>query len=165
MTVYLGRDSQCESPSMSATHATVTGFTARLENVGHKLYMDNFFSSPALFDDLCTKTINCHGTVRPKRKGMPKNCGQKIKLKWGDIKTKVTGNLTAILWNDKQNTNILTNMHSPPAQGNFCNKHEKAVKLAIVQDCNRHMEYADKSDSRTNSYSISKCRKSYFSIF
>jgi hypothetical protein len=118
--------------------------------------MDNFFSPPALFDNLCTKTINCHGTARPKMPGMPRNCGQKIKLKWDDTETKVTGNLTAIVWIDQQNTNILTNMHSPPAHGDFCNKHEKAVKLAIVRDCNRHMGYVDNSDCMMNCYDISR---------
>jgi hypothetical protein len=53
---------------MTGTLATVIGFTARNELVGHKLYMDNFFSSPALFDDLHTETINFCGTIRPNRK-------------------------------------------------------------------------------------------------
>jgi hypothetical protein len=56
---------------MTATHATVTGLAARIENMGHKLYVDSNFSSPALFDDLQSKTINCCETVRPNRKGMP----------------------------------------------------------------------------------------------
>jgi hypothetical protein len=63
---------------MRATHATVTGLAARLENVGHKLYMDNFLTSPELFDDLHTKT-NCCGAVRPNRNGMPETCEQKTK--------------------------------------------------------------------------------------
>jgi hypothetical protein len=41
---------------MTATHATVTGLAARNEHVGHKMYMDSFFSSPVFFDDLHTKT-------------------------------------------------------------------------------------------------------------
>jgi hypothetical protein len=60
---------------MTATHAIVTGLAARTEHVGHKLYMDSFVSSPALFDILYTKTINCCGTVRRNRKGMLKNFG------------------------------------------------------------------------------------------
>jgi hypothetical protein len=68
MTVYLGKDRKCVTPSMIATHATVTGFIAKNEHVGHKLYVDNFFSSLALFDDLHTKTVNCCGTIRPNRK-------------------------------------------------------------------------------------------------
>jgi hypothetical protein len=43
--------------------------------------MDNFLSSPASFDDLHTMTINCCGTVRPDKKKMPQNFGQKMKLK------------------------------------------------------------------------------------
>jgi hypothetical protein len=47
----------------------LTGLAARIEYVRHKLYVDSFFSSQALFDDLHNKTINCCGTVRPNRNG------------------------------------------------------------------------------------------------
>jgi hypothetical protein len=49
---------------MTATLATVTGLAARKEHVGHKLYMHNFFSSLALFDNLHMKTIKSSGTVK-----------------------------------------------------------------------------------------------------
>jgi hypothetical protein len=35
--------------AMTATHAIVMELAARFENVGHKIFMDNFSSSPALF--------------------------------------------------------------------------------------------------------------------
>jgi hypothetical protein len=57
-----------------------------------------------------------------------------MKLKCGGIKTKVSNNFTAIVWREKRNVNILTNMHSPPARGNFCDQHGKALKLTIAQD-------------------------------
>jgi hypothetical protein len=66
---------------VTATHAIVTGLAARIEHVGHNLDMDYFFSSPALFDNLHRKTINCCGTVRPNRKGMLKNFGHQMKLR------------------------------------------------------------------------------------
>jgi hypothetical protein len=134
----------------------VSGLTTRTENVGHKLYMDNVFSSPDLFDDLHTKAINCCGTVRPNQKGMPTAFGRKLKLKQSDIKTRVKGDLRAVVWKDKQNVNILTDMHHHPAEGNFCDEYGNALKPAIVQDYNRHMGYVDKSDRMTNSYSISR---------
>ena len=56
MMVYLDKDRKCAATSMTATHATVTGLAARIEHVGHGFYMDSFFSSPALFGDLHTKT-------------------------------------------------------------------------------------------------------------
>jgi hypothetical protein len=42
--------------SMTVTHAAVTEPVPRIEHLGHRLYMNSFFSSPALFDDLHTKT-------------------------------------------------------------------------------------------------------------
>ena len=66
-----------------------------------------------IFDNLHAKTLNC-GTFRQNRKAMPKYFGHKTKLKGGDLKTRVKGNLTAIVWNGKWNLNILTNMPSSP---------------------------------------------------
>jgi hypothetical protein len=57
VTVHLDKDRKCVTPSATVTHATVTGLTARTETVGHKLYTDTSFSSPASFADLCTETI------------------------------------------------------------------------------------------------------------
>jgi len=71
-----------QTPSVTASHATVTECAARIENMGHKLYVDIIISSPALSDDLHTKTVNRCGTVRPNRKLMHKKFGQKMKLKW-----------------------------------------------------------------------------------
>jgi len=52
------------------------------------------------------------------------------------MKTKVKGNMTAIVWKDELNVNILMNMHSPTLECNFCDEHGKTVKLAIMQDYN-----------------------------
>jgi hypothetical protein len=37
---------------ITATHATVTHMTCRVEDLGHTIFMDNLFSSPRLSDDL-----------------------------------------------------------------------------------------------------------------
>jgi hypothetical protein len=47
---------------MMATYAIVESLN-RTEEVGHKLFMDNFFSSPNFFDDLHTRGINYCETV------------------------------------------------------------------------------------------------------
>jgi hypothetical protein len=56
-----------------------------------------------------------------------------MKLKSGDLKTKVKSSWTAIVWKDKRNVNIMMNMHSPPLDSNFCDEDGKAVKPAIIQ--------------------------------
>jgi len=60
-------------------------------------YMDSFFLSPLLYDDIHSKTINCCGTFRLNQTRMPRNFGQKIKLKLGDTEMRVRGDFTAIV--------------------------------------------------------------------
>ena len=59
--------------------------------------MDNFFSSPRLFDDLDRRKINSCGTVRPNRRDMTSDFGPKLKLKSGDVRVRTKGVLTALV--------------------------------------------------------------------
>jgi len=56
MNVYLGKDTN-GGTKMTATYATVTNLTKVVEEFGHKLHMDNFSSSPDLFDNLAQKNF------------------------------------------------------------------------------------------------------------
>jgi len=170
MEVYLGKDRQRMAQHVTATHATVTELMRKIEGRGHKLYKDNSFSSPELFDDLVKKQIYCYGTVRPNRRGMPQDLRLKTKLKRGDLHVRTGADLTAILWQDKRDVCMLTNIHNAPAEGNFCNKGEKAIKLQTVIDYNHHMGYVDKGDRMANSCSISRLtfkwtKKLFFHLF
>jgi len=134
----------------------VTELTRKIEGRGHKLYMDNFFSSSELFDDFMKKQIYCCGTVRPNRKSMPQDLKPKTtKLKRGDIRVRTRADLTAILWWDKRDVCMLTNIHNTPAEGNFCNERGKAIKAQIVMDYNHHLGYVDKGDRMNIMFSFS----------
>ena len=120
--------------------------------------MDNFFSSPELFDDLVKKQIYCCGTVRPNRRGMPQDPGPKTtKLKRGDICVRTRADLTAVLWWDKRDICTLTNIRNAAVEGNFCNEWGKSIKPQIVTDYNHLMGYVEKGDRMASSYSIN-CR-------
>jgi hypothetical protein len=82
---------------------------------------------------------------------------KKIKLKWGDMRVQTRGDLTAVVWRDKRDIHILTNIHNPPAEGNFNNGKENTIKPHTVEEYNCHMGYVDKGDRMVNSYSISHC--------
>jgi len=107
---------------------------------------------------LANKQIYCCGTVRPNRRGMPQDLRPKTtKLKRRDIRIRTRADLTAILWQDKRDICVLTNIHNAPAEGNLCNEAGKAIKPQTVVDYNHHKGYVDKGDRMANSYSISRC--------
>ena len=117
--------------------------------------MDNYFTLPALFEDLFQRKISACRTVRHDRHGMPQDTGPKsLKVKRGDIVTRVRGNLRAVLWKYKHDVYILTNMHSPPAEGNFTDDSGHAIKPRVVEDYNAYMEFVYKSDRIVNSKGI-----------
>ena len=130
MSVYLGKQWLLVTQEMSATYGTVLELVRRVEGLGHKQYIDSYFSSPALFDDQFRRKINCCGTVRSDRQGMPTDISSwAIKAKKGDIITRIRGNLSIVHWKDKRDVYVLTNMHTPPVEGNFCNESGHAVNL------------------------------------
>jgi hypothetical protein len=52
MKLYFRKDRQNSTLIITATHMTIRSLTRRVERAGHKLYMDNFYYSPYIFDDL-----------------------------------------------------------------------------------------------------------------
>jgi hypothetical protein len=72
-----GKGWQNSTQTMKVIHVKVQSLTTRVDGVGHKRYMENFFSPPELFDDLRIKAINCCGTVRQNHKGMAWNSDNK----------------------------------------------------------------------------------------
>ena len=157
MYVYKGKQRLLATQEMSATHGIVLELVRRVEGLGHKQYMDSYFSSPALFDDLFRRKINCCGTVHNDRRGMLKDISaQPIKAKKGDIITRVRRNQSIPCWKVKRDVYVLTNMHTPPVEGNFCDESGHAVKPHVIEDYNAHMGYVDKSDRMVNSYRIAR---------
>jgi hypothetical protein len=133
MDIYLGKGRTCVARHMTATQSTVKQLTKNVEGHGHKLYMDDFFTSPDLFNDLTKQNINCCGTIRPNRKGLPQNLlPQNKRLKPGDIHSRTKDDMMAMVRRDKRDVYTLTNMHNPPTNGNFCDKHGNAIKPRII---------------------------------
>jgi len=68
------------------------------------------------------------------------------------------GDLTAVVWKDKRDVCLLTNIHDPPREGNYRDEHGNTIKLAIVVNYNHHMGHVDNSDRLANSYKASRRR-------
>jgi hypothetical protein len=88
---------------------------------------------------------------------MPRDIGPKnLKMKKGDIATQVRGTVRAVRWKDGRDVYILTNMHAPPAEGNFTQESGQAIRPRVVEDYNAYMGFVDKSDRMVNSYGIAR---------
>ena len=106
----MGKDSQSATDDMTATHATVRHLTRRVEGLGYKLFLDNFFSSPRLFDDLDGHKINSAGQCGPTEETCPFGPKQ-LKLKRGDVRVRTRGGLTALVWKERREVYMLTWTH------------------------------------------------------
>jgi hypothetical protein len=48
---------------ITTTHGTVLQVIKRVERLGQKIFMDSYFTSPALFDDLFQQKTSAFGTL------------------------------------------------------------------------------------------------------
>jgi len=88
---------------------------------------------------------------------MPCDFGPKqLKLKRGDVRVRTRGGLTVLVWKDRREVYMLTNMDPPPAEGNFCDENNRPVKSHIVQRYNWHMGYVNSFDHMATSYLMSR---------
>jgi hypothetical protein len=105
---------------VTATHVTVTELTRKIEGLGYKLYVA-----------MAKKQTCCCGTVRQNRRGMPLGLAPKtVKLKRGDFRIMTRADLTAVLWWDKGDICMLTNIHDVPVEGSFFSEGGKVIKAA-----------------------------------
>ena len=94
------------------TTKLVLGLLASVDllHKGHHCYMDNYYSSPELFQELYfTDTYAC-GTVWKSRKGLPIAVSS-TKLKKGESVFRRNNALLALKWADKCTVYMITTIH------------------------------------------------------
>ena len=143
-------------------YRVVKDLTRKIIGKGHHVYMDNFFSSPTLFNDLYDEQIYCCGTVRGNRKGMPEEM-KKIKLKnHGDSLLMQKKELCAAAWKDKKIVYYLSTNCDPSENISVQRKQKdgtiKDVPSPVIgQMYNKYMFGVDRADQLRMVYST--CRK------
>lgn len=145
--VYTGhRD---ETVQLPVSMKTVMNLLQPYLNVGHQVFVDNYYTSPQLFAALYEKQTNACGTVRTNRRGMPKF----PKLKTGEHSVRTLDQnfckMLAIKWHDKRAVHMLSTIHD----GSFAavGKKDRCTgelkqKPSCVIDYNINMGLIDKSD-------------------
>lgn len=112
---------------------------------GHALYVDNWCTSPTLFDILHKNGTNACGTVKKKRKGMPK---MDEKLKMGEACFRSSENILAVKYYDKKDVYMISTMHTEQFVDvlKCYNKQEIIRKPACIHNYNILMGAVEKTD-------------------
>ena len=118
-----------------------------LQDEGRVLYVDNYYTSPVLFEDLYECGTYASGTARINRKHFPDKELERDRMERGDMFFLHHGVLTAGKWKDKRDVHFLSTLHrdetetiSRKSRGGDT---EHISKPKIVTDYNRHMNGAD----------------------
>ena len=107
--MYTGKDTSA-MPEIGLAHTVTKSLLTGFEGKGYTLYMDNFYSSVPLFQELRVMKIGACGTVRSNRKDLPKEL-KKVKLKCGErlkIWQSLNNTMIACTWQDTGRVNMLS---------------------------------------------------------
>lgn len=116
-----------------------------LLNQGRTLITDNWYTSLQLAEKMLDSNTHLVGTIRKKRKGLPKEVIN-AKLKKGEIiSLENEDGITITNWRDKRNIYILSTKHGNDMQEVSCNRQTK-MKPKVVIDYNKGKAAVDLSD-------------------
>ncbi len=108
--VYIGAETEIDNlPEIGISGSVVLTLMKNYLKKTHTLFIDNWFSSPTLFERLPQQKTKACGTVRKNRSGMPSF--EKLGKRQQTYQT--TGELLALKWMDKREVHMLTTAHEP----------------------------------------------------
>ena len=155
----IGKDSSLDTSCSSVIDATVFRLLQGLENKGHHVYTDNYYSNPTLYTKLKELGYEACGTVKVNRKGMPKEWMKDKKIDKGEVRSKNLGNnLIALQWMDKRLVTMISTVHNDDmVSKRRRTKHatggqEEIEKPKMVEEYNSYMGGVDKSDQLLSYY-------------
>ncbi|KAF2897257.1 hypothetical protein ILUMI_08918 [Ignelater luminosus] len=108
--------------------------------------MDNYYSSPELYDLLCQLKTDAIGTVRVNRKQLPKSVTQK-KLQRGETASAFKEKLMCLKWHDKKDITMMSTIHSndmiemQTKRGDVKHKPLVIIDYNTGMQCSMHLFY------------------------
>ena len=124
--------------------------SADLLNKGRRVYMDNFYTSVDLYENLMfLDTLAC-GTVNLNRKYLPKSLKRKTlnrNLKKGHTLHRRKGHLLVVRWQDKRKVTVLSSIHhATEAVAKIDFENRAVYKPTAIIDYNKLMGAVDTND-------------------
>ncbi|KAK8769938.1 hypothetical protein V5799_013595 [Amblyomma americanum] len=108
MVLYTGSSTEIKDSEMGYGASVVITLLDKYLGKGHILWVDNWYTSPALFTYLFEKKTNACGTVRKNRKGIPRD---EKRLEEGETSEMCNDQLLFVRWKDKREVLMLTTKH------------------------------------------------------
>lgn len=164
--VYTGREnSDCIrrattlNPRCTATTKLVVGMMEKFDllNQGRHLYMDNYYTSPELFEELLYFHTYCTGTVRSNRTGLPAAV-KDARLKHNECIFRRKDQMLCIKWCDKRMVMLLTTIHeADEVPTKRKDRHGNVVyKPTVICDYTKNMRGVDLQDQLIGNYCLNR---------
>lgn len=164
--IYTGATSSEENVSKDLAYQVVMDLMEPYQGKGHRLFIDNFYTSPALVYDLLQKGTFSAGTVRTNRKQFPselkvdKKAKQNV-LDVGHYHFATYEDLTLVLWHDRRDVYLLSSMHSMSVETVLKRPKGGKEKVPIpcptsIYDYNQFMGGVDLADQQLSYYSLTQ---------
>jgi hypothetical protein len=164
--VYEGKE-EVRSPEGQA-HRVVVELTRPFHGVPHIVYLDNYFTSPAVLDALQRRGMRGCGTVQRRRRDMPPVDDAAIDaLQRGEYISRQRGDLSLVVWRDRRPVWVLSNHCSPKEVASLERSGADGEMVAVpcpraVRDYNFHRGEVDRVDQLHEGYLIGrKSKKSW----
>ncbi|CAM4573597.1 unnamed protein product [Leuciscus chuanchicus] len=142
-------------------HRIVSDLVAPYYGSNLSVYMDNFYTSVKLMEDLKVRGVQACGTVRANRKDLPKikQLTKKAELNKHEFNVAQRDDLTFCIWQDTKAVMVLSNYHDPTAHGFVRRKangqRQTEVRVpACLADYQQHMKGVDLLDQMVGYYQI-----------
>ena len=161
--MYTGIETPAMTPegrTLSFTHSIVRELVSPYYNYSHHVYMDRFYSSPAVATEFAKNNTGFCGTVDYRKKGMPDEVQPEVlSLKRGDKPFFMrSGSLLAMAWQDTKRVTMLTTIHNNSTilkktrtRHNSKGFYKKEIPFCVNQ-YNQYMCGVDISDLRFKVY-------------
>lgn len=120
-------------------------------DVGHSLYMDNYYNSYELASQLLSRSTYCTGTIRVDRKSNPKNV-KEAKLKKGETIARYSNGVMIAKWKDKRDVFYISTEFGNNLKTYFNRRQQEIKKPEAILNYNRFMSGIDRKDQMMSYY-------------
>ena len=172
--LHVGKDDSLDG-TLGMTAAVVLRLVEPICGLGHHIYMDNLYTSPALFTALQSHGFGACGTLRLNRRGIPPEA--KGTLRKGATRViRIEEGIKVVQWHDKRVVSLLSTLHddSPVAVERRSRRavggREVVEKPEAIVEYNKYMGGVDRGDQLLTYYgyphrTVKWWRRAFFFLF